>query len=663
MAGCVLLVTPFALGNQNETLPDPLSVQRGAYQKAVFDLNTGRIRDFQHAKKQLLDYPLYPYLEYYDLLRNVNRLKFKRIAQFRNQWPDSPLSDRLYRTWMLAIARRGEWKQYLKHYEPTRDTESRCYYLRALYRTGEKETALAGVQNLWLTPKSQPKACDPLFATWIEKERLTSGVAWQRLILALDARQRKLARFLLRYFEGTWKSYADNLYRVHRQPQLLARFGNFRSDKNLTRDTIRIGLLRWAEKDPEAAMSAWQHYRDSHSFTALEQSFIQQALEIQLARHDLTGSIKKVSPSPDGRHLLLLEALAQSAIRTGNWFQVEHWITQMPVYERIRPRWRYWRGRAAQQRLKLGQAVPEPALSDLRKLARQRNYYGFLAAERLGLQPRLNHATHTRISEDMNEVRRIPGILRALELFSLDDITNARREWLRASQALTLKQRAAAAHLAATVGWIDQSIRTANGADLYDALELRFPIAWVQIYQKESYASGLPKSLLYAITRQESAFEANARSSAGARGLMQLLPSTASLTARRLGVKAPARGELNQPRVNVKLGSRYLASLLARYSGVLPYAIAAYNAGPNRVDRWVEALTVSDLDAWIEAIPFYETRNYVKNVLAFNRVYAQRLEQQQPKPKAGYPLQVGPDSASPAQGQMANPDLQSFPLL
>ncbi len=655
----------------DERLPAPLLVQRVAYQKAIYNLNTGRIKNFQQAKKALKEYPLYPYLEYYDLQRNLNRLKHSAVARFQKDWPEGPLADRLYRNWMRAIAKRGDWKRYLKYYQPTSDTKRRCYYLRALYRTGQKEQAMAGVQSLWLTPRSQPKACDPLFATWIENGHLTTAIAWQRLILALEARQRTLARFLLRYFDGTWKTRANTLYRVHRQPDLLANYKNFITDQRLTRDIIRIGLIRWAAKDPAAAMSAWQRYQTTHSFTALEGAYIRQALEIQLATHDLTEGIQTVSPSPDGRHLLLLEALTLSAVRQGQWSQVAKWIGQMPYYEQIRPRWRYWRGRAALALPDEKGDANQNALIDLRRLARQRNYYGFLAADLLHMPPRLNHALNRRNRESETRVKSIPSVARALELFALDDLTNARREWLNVSQRLSLKDLAVAANLAAEVGWLDQSIRTANAADLYDAVELRFPTPWQLTFRKEGYASGLPVALLYAIVRQESAFDATARSGADARGLMQLLPSTASLTARRLGLKPPQKADLARPEVNIKLGSQYLASLLLRYNGTLQYAIAAYNAGPFRVDRWLKESPDSDPDVWTEAIPFRETRNYVKNVMAFRRVYQQRLAlEQQHNSSAGYPqfdrldFEAGDatDSAEPLPGQRANPDLQSFPL-
>ena len=119
--------------------------------------------------------------------------------------------------------------------------------------------------------------------------------------------------------------------------------------------------------------------------------------------------------------------------------------------------------------------------------------------------------------------------------------------------------------------------------------------------------------------------EASARSSADARGLMQLLPSTARLVARRAKQRTPTASDLYDPGTNIKLGSYHLAWLMARYDNQMPLAIAAYNAGEHRVDRWIKKASGMPMDVWIERIPFRETRNYVKNVLAFRHVYGDKL--------------------------------------
>jgi soluble lytic murein transglycosylase len=165
----------------------------------------------------------------------------------------------------------------------------------------------------------------------------------------------------------------------------------------------------------------------------------------------------------------------------------------------------------------------------------------------------------------------------------------------------------------------------ANAANLHDDLKIRFPTPHLDLFAAESRAAAVPISFLYGIARQESAFAADAESTAGALGMMQLMPSTAALTARRMGVAIPARRALKQADLNVKLGSRYLATLLDRYDGNRALTAAAYNAGPGRVDRWLGEVPPAPVDIWIESVPFRETRSYVKSVLAFSYIYSEKL--------------------------------------
>ena len=230
----------------------------------------------------------------------------------------------------------------------------------------------------------------------------------------------------------------------------------------------------------------------------------------------------------------------------------------------------------------------------------------------------------------LNQLRRNPHIERALELFAVGEEINGRREWYRALDGLETEQQLAAAELAASHGLVPLGIRTANIAEARDHLALRFPLVYEPQFKRASLRTTLPTPLLFAIARQESALQPDARSSANARGLMQLLPSTAQLAAKRAVLPIPATRDLYDPATNIALGSFHLAWLIKRFDGQTPLAIAAYNAGEHRVDRWIKEAQGMPMDLWIERIPFRETRNYVKNVLAFRHVYAHKLEQLMP---------------------------------
>lgn len=139
-------------------------------------------------------------------------------------------------------------------------------------------------------------------------------------------------------------------------------------------------------------------------------------------------------------------------------------------------------------------------------------------------------------------------------------------------------------------------------------------------------------ALVHGLIRQESAFDFQAQSHAGALGLMQLLPSTAKETARKIGIRHKKQWLTTSPEHNIKLGSAYLEKLLERFDGSYPLALAGYNAGPNRVSRWLKTYgdpRTGEIDIldWIELIPIYETRNYVHRVMEATYIYRKKLDQ------------------------------------
>jgi soluble lytic murein transglycosylase len=157
----------------------------------------------------------------------------------------------------------------------------------------------------------------------------------------------------------------------------------------------------------------------------------------------------------------------------------------------------------------------------------------------------------------------------------------------------------------------------------------RFPLAHWDVIRRLARERDLDPYLILALIRQESLFDARARSPAFALGLMQLLPSTAARVAARNGMPAPTAEKLFDPEVNLKIGTQYLKDLLERYSNDWFKAIAAYNAGENAVDRWEREIATEDAEEFVERIPYLETRGYVKLVLRNHRIYKKLYPQSQ----------------------------------
>ena len=152
-----------------------------------------------------------------------------------------------------------------------------------------------------------------------------------------------------------------------------------------------------------------------------------------------------------------------------------------------------------------------------------------------------------------------------------------------------------------------------------------YPIYYLPVIQKEATAANINPLLVAALVRVESNFHEDDISHAGAVGLMQLMPSTASWVAGQIGIPLSARPNLENPEMNVRLGSWYMAYLLHMFHDHLAEAIAAYNAGPNRVQRWLRDGVWSGDEVSGEDIPVLETRHFLARVLytyqTFRRFY------------------------------------------
>ena len=225
----------------------------------------------------------------------------------------------------------------------------------------------------------------------------------------------------------------------------------------------------------------------------------------------------------------------------------------------------------------------------------------------------------------MRRIEELDAIRRAQELFALERWTEARREWHSATRDMNPTQLRAAAKLAKQRGWHDRAIFTLARTGYWDDLELRFPLEHAELVKANADLHGIDIAWVFAVMRQESAFMSNARSHAGAMGLMQLMPATARQVAKNvLKTPPPRRQELFQPDTNIALGSAYLKQMKGELGDSAVLATAAYNAGPHRVTRWLPQETLP-ADIWIELVPFKETRGYLRRVLAYTVIYEKRM--------------------------------------
>jgi soluble lytic murein transglycosylase len=597
---------------------------RAEYREALRLLNAGRDQEYRALRSRLDAYVLAPYLDYHALARRVDRLGEAEMRAFRATNPDLPVTRLLYHRWLTRLGARGDWQTLARNPPEEPGAELECLYLRARLETGATD-ALDEVARLWTVGRSQPDACDALFEAWIAAGRLQEALVWERLTLAVQAGQSGLARYLLRFLQGAARESGEALYEAHVNPAAALEHGSLDPERPETSAIVTHGLERLGASQPERAAALWRRYRQTHTFSTAESTRIASAI---LLAHGREGRFAEPWPPAVGADAPpeLAEKLAQLAVNRQQWAAARDWIARLTPEQQATTRWRYWSARA----LEGDPASAADRREHFRALGAERDYYGFLAAQRAAVPPRLNAAPDRFDPDVARAVGEMPAVRRALELYAVDDLLNARREWYRLLPTLDRAGQLHAAYLAQRSGWIPQSIQMANAAMLNDHVDLRFPVAYPELFAGVSERTAVAKPFLLAVARQESLFDPGARSSADARGLMQLLPTTAIDVARRHALAAPHTRELHQPALNVELGGRYLAQLLARYGERRPLAAAAYNAGQGRVDRWIAERAGEPVDVWIENIPFPETRNYVKNVMAFTQVYAQILGTPQP---------------------------------
>ncbi len=603
-----------------------LQLARNDYQLARTMLEKQDFGAYLTLRDTLTDYPLYPYLEYEYLRKRLSKATTKEITTFISNWKETPLAAPLKYHWLRQLAASGNWQHYLNNFDPSiKSAELQCHALWAEHKTGQTEKALNKVPGLWLVGYSQADACNPIFELWTQLGLLTDDMAWQRFKLAMQSGNLTLARYLSRFMSPEHQ-YQNKLYRsLYTHPERLKKTDQFDLANAEHRDIIIHAFKRLARQDSLLALKLWPHYQQSQKFHPRQVNLTIKHMMLWLAHQDNSQTYQNMLIQ--NRLLItteVLEAGIRLAVRSEDWPLVINLTKQLPEKQRSSTRAQYWLARAQLETNDLDKQI---ILKQLRSLALERDYYSFLAADYLQQPYKMNEQRYSLDGNFLERFKRLPGIIRAQELFHTKQTTAARREWYRATQGFNDVQHYTAAHQASQIGWHSQAIRSAIAAKRWDDLKLRFPLSFEENFVETAQQRQLNSNWLFAMARQESALTPDAVSHAGARGLIQMMPATAKTVARKHNIAYHSREQLFDPEKNIELASAYITSLLEQFDGNNIYATAAYNAGPHRVEKWLKTTAHLPIDVWIESIPFHETRQYVKNVLTYSAIYAHRRHQ------------------------------------
>ena len=617
--GIVLLST---LLLTSVSLADPYDKQREMFLKAESALKVGDSDTFTRLKRQLLDYPLYGYLEYGQLRRRLGSAKADDVQAFLDKYAGQPIATRMRISWLHTLGKRRDWDNYLRFYQPQASVTLRCYDVRARLARGDRSRALDDTLDLWLVGHSQPDACDPAFDQLYASPLITSERIWERIRLALANNKSSLAGYLARRLSAEDRKWVKRWQFAHRRPTAALSKDWAREDTPLVREILAHAIQRLARHKPEQAWKHWQNIAATHRFSDAQRGAV-------IKRIALTGALRGDPKAPLWLSSVPGKAVdadirqwrIRAALLDEDWDSALRWNDELTETERNSDTWRYWRAYALDADGNRGDAFTEFA-----RLSEERSYYGFLAADRLQRPYQMNNSRISYEKEQLESVEQIPGILRARELYLAGKHTEARREWFYATQSLPEAQLRLAALLAHRWGWHDRAILSAAQAEYWSDLTLRFPLPHRESIFAHARQYDLDPALIYGVIRQESAFMEDARSPVGALGLMQLMPNTGKQTARALKIRYRGTQALLQSDQNIRLGSAYLNKLLRRFNGSPVLAAAAYNAGPHRVTRWLPKDSSMHASLWMERIPFKETRKYVRRVLAYATIFEWRLQ-------------------------------------
>ena len=596
--------------------------QRQLFHDASAALERNKISKFHKILKQLDDYPAKPYLEYDAFIRRVSKAKPQQVEKFLQQFADFPFAYHARGKWLNVLARRGDWENYLKFFDGRENTRLKCLAFQARLKLNQLEGLNDEIARVWSRGYSQPSQCDPAFAYFLKSNEQAEQAIWLRIEKAFKARRPNLARYLSKQLDEQDRATVEIWYRAHRRPERSLRQLADAGDNEHNRAIIVHAIDRLARKNSLKALERWNLIRDDFAFTQEQKDQSQRRIALSAAIQHKTEAralLSSLDPSimNDQAHLWL----ARIQLRNRDWSGLMKTINLMPAHLHQENDWQYWLSRAMEAEGQLA-----GSLSLLEQISDQSSYYGFLAADKLKRDYRIEqeNAASVEVDED-SFMSANPHMLRARELYYLDRLIDAKREWFQALRYLDQDQIKQAATLASKWQWHDSAIRTVAKTPHRNDFSLRFPMPYKQQVMQHAEARELDPSIIYGVMRRESLFDPLARSSVGALGLMQLMPSTARLVAKSIGMKRPRKSDILRVENNIRLGTHYLRTVMNRFDNNVALAAAAYNAGPGNVKRWLPKNTIMSADLWVETVPFKETRNYVQAVLAYSTVFDKSL--------------------------------------
>ncbi|OCG15173.1 hypothetical protein A9G24_05685 [Gilliamella sp. App6-5] len=612
------------LFTSNTYATDSQKALREHYQRWLNYYQSLTFEEQQTLLTAIKDYPLYPYAAVQFFQNNIRLVSPQMVSDFVKKYNDFPLTATLTQSYLTELSNRQDWNTIVS-FPKDNSTLSKCRYQYALLQQGNNEAAFSAIESLWMTGKELPSACDPLLDAWAQAGKRTANLVLLRIELAIEANNLKLARHLANLLDDNYKTTKSHLLAVLDNPKKLEAFSKNIKASPFTKKIVLASFSRLVKADSNLAASLLPKLVKQQTLSEAEQVALQKSLANSYFKDSATDEQIKWRDNYIAKYhdTTLVEKRIRLAIDAYNFTDIAYWLAQLSPEDKLKEEWQYWRARVL-----LNKNQKNEANQILQTLTTKRGFYGMVSAQTLNQPYSLNNQskkiTPSEISTLKTKYDNQPYVKRINELYYFGMVSESSNEWRYMLNRQTNKNEyLALAQYALQKGWGDLSIQATIVGKLWNNWTERLPIMYKDLYNNALKDKAIALSYALAISRQESALDTTAKSPAGARGLMQLMPATAKETAKKVNsVTYVSSGQLFDPKTNIELGTSYLNTVYQQNENNRILSSAAYNAGPNRVKRWLNnSHGKLDAIAFIDSIPFTETRNYVKNVLVYDYIY------------------------------------------
>ncbi|MCO5112355.1 MAG: lytic transglycosylase domain-containing protein [Burkholderiaceae bacterium] len=611
-------------------LGTPLAQAQNRADDAVLEMQKAFRKGDSKKLEQLLPtvrgHALEPWAAYWTLKARLNEATEAEVQAFLQRYAGTYQEDRLRNDWLLLLGQRRDWAQFAAYHPQYRmqdDREVRCY---ALLIDQIKGTAPASagddVQRAWLALREADDGCTHAASQFYADGKLGKLDVWRKARLAVEANRPRAARNAV---EIVAPEALDKLRELLDAPTKYLR-GHSTARGKVRQELVLLALIKMATSDVDAAAAQLDSKWGVH-LSPEERNWawgVVGKAAAQRLSSDAPGYFANVTRDTDLNDDLLAWKV-RAALRAGQWSVVRKAVDAMSEEARQDSTWVYWKARA----LLAGrpqEAERAQAQQLLQGIAGTRGFYEQLALEELGQRVTLPPAPAPLTDEEKAAAKANLGLNRGLYAILMGLRSEGVREWnyatnLHDNGGMSDRALLAAADFACQQQVWDRCINTSERTRSLIDMRQRFPMPFQSAVIERAQAIGLDPAYVYGLIRQESRFIMDARSHVGASGLMQVMPATARWTAKKIGLTDFRPEQLNQRDTNIAIGTAYLKLALDDFAGSMPLAAAAYNAGPGRPRSWRNG-AVLDAAIWAENVPFTETRDYVKKVLANTTNYA-----------------------------------------